>query len=367
VSTSDRARTAVRDRDPAGLLRLLLGDDGAAAAAALAPAGADASDAATQEVLRAAAEQTPGEDVWTFADQCFVRGGLAPEARLVCTLAIRADARSRMVLQRSVIGPVLGTDAGLDAVYAGLSFSDEAARADHLSRVRDALAAADAAELEELARPAALPPPPDGHELIAAHAGIGKTSRVCRVRRTADGAELAWKIPVDDGPRTRRDMELAVERSSQWVELGISSSPIVWGPGRASLLQPFVAGPTLEERIRADGVPRPDCGTEHEQLVGLVLGLVGRGGYVSGLNASNLVFDGERWQVIDSGAVHRLSGVREAWPRQRKDLLRKWTRGGGRRRQAQVLAFLEQVESRLDPADRPSAAARLVRRLRGLG
>ena len=108
-----------------------------------------------------------------------------------------------------------------------LTIRDEAAHADHLERVRVAIEAQDVPALEELGAGARIEPP-DGYTLLREHIGTGKTSRVALVRRDRDGQLLAWKIPADDGTETRAHAQASVERSREWVRMGVSNAPVEW-------------------------------------------------------------------------------------------------------------------------------------------
>lgn len=251
--------------------------------------------------------------------------------------ALSADERQRRYLRRRVLGPVLGKAAAFDAIDVGLTLSDPARRADHLTRVRDAIQHGDDLALRDLIDAAIWWSMPDGYELVRPFIGAGKTSRVGLVRRIEDGAEFAWKIPESDSAASTRALLEVAARAREWVRLGANPDPALVAPDGRTVLQRYVDGVTLHGLLQ--GIPRsPQQSTlaeERDTLISTAPGValaamfasMARGGaFVSGLNPKNLIYDGDRWHVIDSGSVQRTANVAEAFALQRRSALLQWTR-----------------------------------------
>jgi hypothetical protein len=289
--------------------------------------------------------------------------GAKPPEDLPPLLLVAADggARVRAYLHRHVFPDLLRTEPVFDALYVAVTLSDDATRAGHLERVRAALAAKDDAELRRLGAGLDVPIPA-GHTLVREHIGTGKTSRVSLVRRDTDGCLLAWKIPSDDSAVTRGHAVASVERSLEWARLGISEAPVEWADDGVTLLQPFVDGETLSDAMRASSFLTDRADPRHAALIEFLRKVVVARTFVSGLNADNMVHDGERWQVIDSGSVQPQPTEARTWLRQRRACQDKWTRAGLAKHAEPVRTFLDVAERDLGVSRVALVLARLRRR-----
>lgn len=275
--------------------------------------------------------------------------------------ALEGNGRQRKYLRRRVFGPLHGASPAFDAIYVGLTLLDKGRRVRHLERVRDAIASGDDETLVKLAQSETWWSLPTGYELVRPFIGAGKTSRVALVARSEDGAQYAWKIPENDGEGAGRELREVAARSEEWVRLGAALEPVRMVEDGRTALQPYVEGVTLHKLLRkwlstssdrssvgnsAVGsgaellrVARRTTGQEMlaggfaaigseagESLIDLYVRLAQGHAFVSGLNPRNLIHDGDRWQVIDSGSVQRASGVVEAFSLQRRSAHDQWTR-----------------------------------------
>ena len=206
-------------------------------------------------------------------------------------------------------------------------------------------------------------PVPEGFEVVEDHIGSGKTSRVSLVKRRSDGQLFAWKVPKDASPATREMLAVLVERSKVWQRIGVARGEARIAADGATALQPYVPGRSLRSALLETDLLR---NPEHPLLPPLVetfRRMAAARVSVSGLNTDNLLFDGERWLVIDSGAIREWRSPWRAWAIQRKKLRKHWIRWDGHSRE-DVAALVRSIEARLG-LPRPSLAERLFLALRG--
>ncbi len=349
---------------PIALLARLRGVDSEAAVDQVA-AGLRGEDAAAmQATLAASLDRTGAEGAATLAKTLLRRPDVRRSAPLLRAVVGHADDELRAHLHRFVFVDLHGEAPIFDLLYHALTLSSYAERAAWLRLVD----ACDAGEMQSLLD-SVTPAVPAGYELVDLRLGSGKTSRVARVRRSSDGAEFAWKIPADDGPRTRRDLESQVRRSLEWGRLGVSSAVAAWAPDGRTILQPYVAGSSLGMLLREDdeSLVRADD-PRALALAGLLAKLVKAHTFVSGLNADNLIYDGTAFQIVDSGSIRPQRSGRLAWYRQRVACARAWTRGDREAHRPAVRAFLERTEAMLPKEHRLTLFLRTryaLRRIRG--
>ena len=221
------------------------------------------------------------------------------------------------------------------------------------------------AQADAIRERAGAPSAPPGFEIVEAMAGMGKTSLVAKVRRVSDGALFAWKLGVSDAAETRVAMREQVERSHEWVRLGVSRSISIWSSDGRTLLQPWVEGDTLRAAMTSSQMLTNAADPRHAALLQMLKRLAAARRFVTGLNAMNLIYDGATWQFVDSDEIREYATASEAWDRQRHDLCRKWTRGPLAEHRADVEAFLAAADAAIDLPRPPFSLRRLWRRLRG--
>lgn len=204
-----------------------------------------------------------------------------------------------------------------------------------------------------------------GYEVLVPNAGIGKTSVVSKVRRLEDGAVYAWKVPLSDDAETLRALDLQIERSREWVRVGVSRAESVRAPDGRTLLQPWIEGMTLRRAARLTPLLTDPTEPRHVALVAMLRRLAESRTFVSGLNPVNLCYEDGEWHVVDSGDVRICDSPSEAWEVQRSDLVRKWTRGPQENRMRDVETFLRAADAALALPPLPFSLRRLWRRIRG--
>jgi SAM-dependent methyltransferase len=200
-------------------------------------------------------------------------------------------------------------------------------------------------------------------EMVEERIGAGKTSRVSLLRRTRDGERFAWKVPKDDSAASRKLLALLVRRSGEWHRIGVGPGEARIAPDGTTVLQPYVEGRSLRSAFRDTDLLRDPDDALLPPLAETFRRMVTARVSVSGLNSENLVFDGEIWLGIDSGAIREWPTAWRAWAIQRKKIAKHWIRWDGHSR-GTVCRFVRRIQRRLG-LPRPSLGDRLFLALRG--
>lgn len=206
-------------------------------------------------------------------------------------------------------------------------------------------------------------PVPAGYEAVDDNIGSGKTSRVSLLRRLDDGELFAWKVPADDSVATREMLAILAGRSEVWHRIGVARGVAALAPDGTTLLQPYVDGRSLRSAfLDTDLLGDPDDPLL-TPLAETFRRLAEARVSISGLNTENLIFDGVRWLVIDSGAIREWRSPWRAWAVQRRKIAKHWIRWDGLSR-IDIDAFVGRIE-RLLRLQGPSLGERLFMLLRG--
>jgi hypothetical protein len=154
------------------------------------------------------------------------------------------------------------------------------------------------------------PPPVDLHdggerlEVVREDFASGKHSRVSLVRR-ADATLWIWKRPQDDSTAHQVAFRKDMKRAKTWRALGLSNIEVEWHPDQRSLLRTYVPGVLAFERIQQRGFWTDEAyAKDRRALAQLIVHAAAQRAYVTDLNPKNLIFDGTRWHVIDSGTIY---------------------------------------------------------------
>ena len=182
----------------------------------------------------------------------------------------------------------------------------------------------------------------DHFKIIYKDCGTGR-SKVSLVKRKSDGELLIWKRSRHShNSRRQESYRREIKKSKYWRRFGISRVKVWWHPDKVSLLKTYIKGKTLKQILKknhhffseADSTPA-------KALIKFVQLLIDSKRYIHDLKGSNIIFDGEKWNVVDSGILHKES--RSAIIKEyRKNLLEKWSRELDSNKETQVLkSFLE--------------------------
>ena len=163
-------------------------------------------------------------------------------------------------------------------------------------------------------------------KIIYKDCGTGR-SKVSIVKRESDGKLLIWKHARSHSSRLLESYRKEIDRSKYWRKFGISQVKVCWHPDKQSVLKTYIKGKTLKQILKDD--PHFFSRTESKPVKALIrfLGLlVDSKYYIHDLKGTNIVFDGDRWHVIDSGKAYSKKTRSATMREYRKNLLEKWSK-----------------------------------------
>lgn len=154
--------------------------------------------------------------------------------------------------------------------------------------------------------------------------GKGIHSRISVVKRKSDKKLFVWKRPISSSNKHQEAFKKEFKKSKFWRKHRLSKVKVRWHPDRKSLLKTFIKGPTLRDVLKKDhhffskGNKKCDALKEFFRL------LVKSGHYVGDVSPKNIVWDGKRWQIIDSSSIRRKENKSSLKRRYREKILKKW-------------------------------------------
>jgi hypothetical protein len=162
-------------------------------------------------------------------------------------------------------------------------------------------------------------------EVIRKDVGRGKHSRVSLVR-CADQTLWIWKCPADDSKSHQMAFRKEIDRAKIWRQLELSTVEVKWHKDKRSLFRTYVPGVLALDRIQSREFWTNDTyGAERSALAHLIARAAQQRAYVSDLNPGNLIFDGRRWQVIDSGSIRFGDSPESILKKYRQRLMKNWS------------------------------------------
>lgn len=175
--------------------------------------------------------------------------------------------------------------------------------------------------------------------------GHGARSKVSIVKRESDGELLIWKQPLLDDEWHHKSLEKEFKYAKYWRKFGASRVEIDWHRDGRSLLKTYIGGDTLDQTLKKN----PGFFSEKSQplkALGELIGfLINSKYYIQDLNGENLIFDGERWHIIDSGSIGYIGSRSETKQKYKESLLRRWSNGLSEQEINSLKSFLDSVES----------------------
>lgn len=165
-------------------------------------------------------------------------------------------------------------------------------------------------------------------DIIHKNFAHGVHSKVSLVKRDSDGQLLVWKQPRrTDIYRHIESFRQEIRKSKFWRKFGVSGVRVFWHHDNISLLKTYIKGPTLKQMLEEN--PKFFSETENKparelgKLIGL---LIDSKCYIADLNRQNLVFDGDRWHIIDSSWVYHETAFPNVRQKYEKTFLRSWSK-----------------------------------------
>jgi len=153
----------------------------------------------------------------------------------------------------------------------------------------------------------------------------GKHSRVSLVR-SPERALCIWKRAADDSKSHQIAFRKEVERMRILRRLGLSRVESRWHEDGRSLLRTYVPGVLAIDRIQSNDFWTGETyWAERRALAELITCAARQQAYVNDLHPSNLIFDGFRWQIIDSGSIRFVETPQAALKKYRQRLMKNWS------------------------------------------
>jgi hypothetical protein len=165
----------------------------------------------------------------------------------------------------------------------------------------------------------------EAFDVIRKDFGMGKHSRVSLVRCPAQTLWI-WKRPADDSKSHQMAFRKEIERAKVWRQLELSNVEVRWHEDKRSLFRTYVPGVLALDRIQSREFWTDETYvTERCTLAHLIVRAAQQRAYVSDLNPRNLIFDGCRWQVIDSGSIRFSDSPESTLKKYRQRLMKNWS------------------------------------------
>lgn len=166
----------------------------------------------------------------------------------------------------------------------------------------------------------------DRFDVIHKDFAHGVHSKVSLVRRESDGQLLVWKRPR----RTNICMHIEsfrqeIRKSKFWRKFGVSDVRVFWHHDNISLLKTYIKGPTLKQMLKNNPKLFSETGSKPLKALGkLVRLLVDSEYYIADINRQNLIFDGDRWHIIDSSWIYGKTAIPDARQKYEKNFFKSW-------------------------------------------
>lgn len=154
----------------------------------------------------------------------------------------------------------------------------------------------------------------------------GARSKVSIVKRKSDGKLLIWKQPLFDDRWHHESLRKEIKYAKYWRKFGISKVRVCWHPDGRSLLKTYIKGDTLEQILKKNPGFFSKKSQHSKTLRELFGHLIESKHYIYDLISENLVFDGKRWHVIDSGSVRNRDTRSETKREYKRELIKSWSK-----------------------------------------
>ena len=166
----------------------------------------------------------------------------------------------------------------------------------------------------------------DSFEIVYEDCGTGRT-KVSLVRRKSDGALLIWKRARSKGSRSKDFYKNDIKKAKLWRKFGLSRVEAFLHPNGKSVLRTYIEGPTLSKVLENNHEFFSGSETQYRNaLIALIKLLIDSEHYFHDIKGSNLIFEGDRWQVIDSGKADDQKSHSDTAHEYRENLREKWSR-----------------------------------------
>jgi len=181
-------------------------------------------------------------------------------------------------------------------------------------------------------------------KVIYKNCGKGIHSIVSVVKRKYDRKLFIWKRPISDDPKHQESFRQEFRKAALWREFGASKVKVYWHPDGKSLLKTYIKGPTLEKILRKDRkfFHKTDD-KKYKALRKLFKRLVRSGYYIRDLGSRNLVYDGERWHIIDSSYISPGYAASDARHEYKEELSNRWYKKISNKEIGPIRSFFDSI------------------------
>jgi tRNA A-37 threonylcarbamoyl transferase component Bud32 len=177
------------------------------------------------------------------------------------------------------------------------------------------------------------------------HGARSKVSIVKRKSKNSDGKLLIWKQPLFDDRWHHESLRKEIKRAKLWRKFGVSRVRVCWHPDERSLLKTYIKGETLEQILKKSPGFFSRKSRHLKALREFIGFLIDSKHYIYDLIGENLVFDGKRWNIIDSGSVRSRNTRSETKQEYKQEFLKSWSKGFSSQEEINSLeSFLDSVK-----------------------
>jgi tRNA A-37 threonylcarbamoyl transferase component Bud32 len=166
----------------------------------------------------------------------------------------------------------------------------------------------------------------DHFDIVREDFAHGVHSKVSLVRRESDGQLLVWKRPRKTNIYSHiESFRQEIRKSKFWRKYGVSDVRVFWHHDNISLLKTYIKGPTLKQMLEDNPKFFSETGSKPLKALGkLVRLLIDSKCYIADINRQNLIFDGDRWHIIDSSWIYGRTAIPDAQQKYEKTFFKSW-------------------------------------------
>lgn len=167
----------------------------------------------------------------------------------------------------------------------------------------------------------------DNFETVHENFAHGMHANISIVKRESDKQLIIWKRPIVDKPQHHEAIRKEIKLAKYWKKFRVSKVEVSWHPDKQSLLKTYIEGKTLRQILDEDQEFFSRLESKPiKTLEKFIDRLIDSEHYINNLSCENLVFDGNRWHIIDSSEIKEISHskIKQKYER---NLLEIWSRG----------------------------------------
>lgn len=185
----------------------------------------------------------------------------------------------------------------------------------------------------------------DQFTIIHKDFGHGARSKVSIIKRKSDRKLFIWKQPLLDDKWHHESLKKEIKYARYWRKFGVGDIEACWCCDGRSLLKTYIGGETLDQTLEKNPGFFSEKSRRLKALRELIGFLIDSKHYISDLNGENLIFDGKRWHIIDSGSIYYRGSRSKVKKEYKQSFFRRWSKGLSEQETNSLKLFLDSVES----------------------